>query len=107
MAKKENKILNSEGKTKTGTKNHKNVEISFYYPEATNAYVAGELNGWEIRSLPMSKDKDGLWRSKIKLLAGGYEYKFFADDSTWIEKLPGAEAIPNPFGTQNFTIWVR
>lgn len=106
MVKKKNKILNTKGKTKTGKKTYKNVEISFYFPEAMNVYVAGEFNGWDTQSLPMKKDKDGVWRSKIKLLPGRHEYKLFADN-VWIENLPGAEAILNPFGTQNFIISVK
>lgn len=106
MVKKENKILNTKGKTKTGKKTYKNVEISFYFPEAMNVYVAGEFNGWDTQSLPMKKDKDGVWRSKIKLIPGRHEYKLFADN-VWIENLPGAEAILNPFGTQNFIISVK
>jgi 1,4-alpha-glucan branching enzyme len=106
MVKKENKILNTKGKTKTGKKTYKNVEISLYFPEAMSVYVAGEFNGWDTQSLPMKKDKDGVWRSKIKLLPGRHEYKLFADNG-WIENLPGAETIPNPFGTQNFIISVK
>jgi 1,4-alpha-glucan branching enzyme len=106
MVKKENKILNTKGKTKTGKKTYKNVEISFYFPEAMSVYVAGEFNGWDTQSLPMKKDKDGVWRSKIKLFPGRHEYKLFADNG-WIENLPGAEAIPNPFGTQNFIISIK
>ncbi len=106
MVKKEKKSVKSKGPTKIGKKTHQNVEVSFYSPEAMDVYVAGEFNGWDTRSLPMKKDKDGIWRLKIKLLAGRYEYKFFADNM-WIENLPGAEAIPNPFGTQNFVILVN
>ncbi len=106
MVKKEKKIVNSKAQTKIGKKTHKNVEVSFYSPEAMNVYVAGEFNGWNTRSLAMKKDKDGVWRLKINLLPGRYEYKFFADN-TWIESLPGIETIPNPFGTQNFVISVK
>ena len=106
MVKKENKILNTKGKSKTGKKTYKNVEISFYSPEAMNVYVAGEFNGWDTQTLPMKKDKDGVWRSKIKLFPGRHEYKLFSDN-VWIENLPGAEAISNPFGTQNFIISVK
>jgi 1,4-alpha-glucan branching enzyme len=106
MVKKENKIVNTKGKTKTGKKTYKNVEFSFYFPEAMNVYVAGEFNSWDTQSLPMKKDKDGVWRAKVKLLPGRYEYKLFGDGA-WIEKLPDTEITPNPFGTQNFVILVK
>jgi 1,4-alpha-glucan branching enzyme len=106
MVKKENKILNRKGKIKTTKKTYKNVEISFYSSEAMNVYVAGEFNGVDTQSLLMRKDNDGVWRLKIKLLSGRYEYKLFAEN-VWIENLPSAEAIPNPFGTPNFIISVK
>ncbi len=106
MVKKEKKIVKSKGPTQIGKKPHENVQVSFYSPEAMNVYVAGEFNGWDTGSLPMEKNKDGVWRLKIKLLPGRYEYKFFAD-SMWIENLPGVETIPNTFGTQNFVISVK
>jgi 1,4-alpha-glucan branching enzyme len=106
MVKKKIKIVNSKGKIKIPKKTYKNAEFAFYSSEATNVYVAGEFNGWNTESLPMKKDKDGVWRSKVQLLPGRYEYKLFADNA-WIENLPGTEAIPNPFGTQNFIILVK
>jgi len=106
MVKKRDKIENAKGRSKTGKETHKSFEISFHSPEAMSVYVAGEFNGWDTQSLPLEKGKDGVWRSKIKLLPGRYEYKFFADN-TWIENLSGVETIPNPFGTQNFIISVK
>jgi hypothetical protein len=104
--KKENKTPNSKGKAKTGKKTYKNVEISFYSPESMNVYVAGEFNSWDTRSLPMNRERNRVWRSKIKLLPGRYEYKFFADN-TWVEDLPNSETVFNPFGTKNFVISVQ
>ena len=106
MVKKENKIVKSKGPTKIGKKTHKNVEVSFYSPDAMNVYVAGEFNGWDTRSLPLKKDEDGAWRLKIKLLPGRYEYKLFADNG-WVENLPDAETVSNSFGTQNFVISIK
>ncbi len=106
MVKKEKKILKRKSPTKIGKKTHEDVEVCFYSPDAINVCVAGEFNGWDTQSLPLKKDKDGVWRLKIKLLPGRYEYKLFADN-TWIESLPDIDTIPNPFGTQNFVIFVK
>jgi hypothetical protein len=54
----------------------------------------------------MKKDKKGVWKMKIKLPPGRYEYKFFADNA-WVEHLPGIEKSSNLFGTQNFIHWVK
>ncbi len=98
------------GKKKEKVKNkgreEKNVEFTFHAPEATEVFLAGEFNNWDTQSLPMKKGKGGVWKVKIKLLPGRYEYKLFADH-TWVENLPDAELSCNPFGTQNFVTWVK
>lgn len=82
------------------------VKFTYQAPEAKEVYLTGEFIQWNPRSLPMKKDKDGVWKTEIKLPPGRYEYKYFADD-VWIEDNPGAELISNPFGTQNFVISVK
>lgn len=99
MVEKERKKVKSKGK------GEKNVEFTYDAPYAMEVFLAGEFNGWDIRSLPLKKDKSGVWKTKIKLPPGRYEYKLFADNA-WVEDLPGAELRPNRFGTQNFIIWV-
>ena len=105
MARKDNKGKKREGTSKTAGIAG-NVEFTFHSPEAMNVYVAGEFNSWNTKSLPMKKDKDGIWRAKVKLLPGRYEYKLFADKA-WVEDLPDSETVFNPFGTRNFIISVK
>jgi 1,4-alpha-glucan branching enzyme len=86
--------------------NKKDVEFTLYAPEATKVFIVGEFNGWDIQSLPMKRQKDGIWKTTTRLLPGRYEYKMFADRG-WVEDLPGEERVSNPFGTQNFVRWVK
>ncbi len=106
MMKKEKKNMKSQRKLEVPKKTYKPVEFAFHSPWAMSVCVTGEFNDWNTPSLPMKKDMDGVWRSTVKLLPGRYEYKLFADNA-WIENLPDAEAISNPFGTQNFVILVK
>lgn len=103
-------MMNKEKKQKSGRRVQKeigkNVEFIFHALEAMEVYLAGEFNHWNTKSLPMKKDKDGVWKTEVRLLPGRYEYKFFADGA-WVEDIPGAELISNPFGTKNFVIWVK
>ena len=94
-------------KKRAATKTRQRSQIQFVYsaPEAKQVYVAGEFNNWDLRSLPLKRDKDGTWKKKIGLSPGRYEYKLIADD-VWVEELPGVEITPNPFGTQNFVLRV-
>jgi 1,4-alpha-glucan branching enzyme len=91
---------------KSKGKGEKTFEFTFHAPEAREVFLAGEFNNWDTQSLPMKKGKGGVWKAKIKLLPGRYEYKLFADH-TWVENLPDAELSSNPFGTQNFVTWVK
>jgi 1,4-alpha-glucan branching enzyme len=83
--------------------NGKEVEIIFYAPEATEVFLAGEFNQWDTHSLPLAKGKDGVWKRRIKLTPGHYEYKLFIDGA-WSENIKGSEVVSNPFGTQNLVI---
>jgi 1,4-alpha-glucan branching enzyme len=84
----------------------KTAEFAFRAPEARNVFLAGEFDGWDTQSLPMKKSKGGVWKIKIKLTPGRYEYKFFADN-VWVESLPGVEQVSNPLGTRNFIVLVK
>ncbi len=82
------------------------VEFTFFAPNAKKVYIAGKFNNWSTKTMPMKKGKDGTWRIKIKLPPGSYEYKYFADDA-WVQNIPGAALVPNPFGTYNYVMTVK
>jgi 1,4-alpha-glucan branching enzyme len=96
------------------------VEFTLHDPNAMRVYLAGEFNSWEAQSLPMKRKQEGIWETAVKLPPGRYEYKVFVDDA-WKEEPPctvmkggscfklileGGQ-IPNPFGTQNYFVWVK
>jgi 1,4-alpha-glucan branching enzyme len=90
--------MNSRGKS-VGRKKEgfprKTVEFTCTAPEAKEAFLAGEFNGWDNQSLTMKKHQGGIWKGKVKLPPGRHEYKFFADN-VWVECLPGVEQVSNP-----------
>ncbi len=101
----------TKGKRKKSTRNKKDlgsraVEIIFYAPQAKEVFLAGEFNHWDTRSLPMAKEKGGIWKQKIELTPGHYEYKIFVDGA-WFEDIKGSEVVSNPFGTHNFVLDIR
>ncbi len=77
------------------------IKFVFYAPEAKEIYLSGDFIQWDTQAIPMKKGKEGLWKAKIKLPPGRYEYKFIVDGQ-WIQDIPGVERVPNPFGTENF-----
>lgn len=86
-------------------KDLRKVELLFQAEEANEVFVAGDFNGWDPTATPMKRHKEGLWKAKLKLKPGRYEYKFLADGQ-WINYVRGVERVPNPFGTENMVLWV-
>ena len=109
MVKQKNKRIKSKRESTSKKKEksvEKTVDFALRAPEARKVFLAGEFNSWDTQSLPMKKDKSGIWKTKIKLSPGRHEYKFFADDA-WVESLPAVEKSSNPFGSHNFIHWVK
>jgi 1,4-alpha-glucan branching enzyme len=104
IEKKKRKV--EKGAKELPKKTAKNVEFIFHAPEAMEVFLAGEFNSWDTGSLLMKKNKEGVWKTSVKLAPGRYEYKLFVD-GVWVENIPGAEPVPNPFGTQNWVVWVK
>lgn len=106
----EKEAKKTKGKKKSIAKKKENldvkeVEFSFYAPEAREVFLAGDFNQWDTRSLPMRKDEEGIWRLMVELNPGSYEFKFFVDGA-WFEDLTEAQLVSNPFGTQNYVVEV-
>jgi len=100
-------VGHKKSKMKDGDGNgERKVEFVVFAPEASKVYLAGDFNSWDTQSLPMKRQKDGIWKRATKLLPGRYEFKILADRE-WVEDLPDEERAPNPFGTQNFVKWIK
>lgn len=83
-----------------GKRNSQNIEFTFFAPQAKKVYLAGNFNKWKTNDHPMKKDKDGVWRTSIRLSPGSYEYKYFVDGA-WVQDLPCSNLVQNSFGTFN------
>ena len=60
------------------------VEFVADCPLATTVSVAGTFNDWAVDVDMLKKDKKtGLWKAKISLVPGDYEYKFVCDGVNW------------------------
>jgi len=84
----------------------KEVELVCHAPDARKVCVAGQFNNWNTLSHPLKKGKDGMWRTRIKLAPGQYEYKFFVDGD-WSQDAPPEMRVMNSFGTYNRVIDVQ
>ena len=48
-------------------------------PQAKEARVAGDFNGWNPCATPMSRQPDGQWMVSLELSHGFHEYLFLVD----------------------------
>jgi 1,4-alpha-glucan branching enzyme len=81
------------------------VEFTFAAPKAKKVCIAGNFNDWNMTSMPMKKS-NGIWKIKLKLSPGRYEYKFVVD-GIWAQDMLSSETAPNSFGTYNNVIGVE
>ncbi len=80
------------------------VEFALNVPEAHEVHLAGSFNDWNTESLPLKKERDGMWKIKVKLPKGRHEYKYFIDGK-WSQNMSCTMA-PNVFGTNNCVVAV-
>jgi 1,4-alpha-glucan branching enzyme len=90
-----------------GVSPDKKVAIEFVYqaPNAKEVCLAGGFNNWDARSLPMKKNKQGLWRTTVKLAPGRHEYKYVVDGS-WVTDSRCPEVVMNDKGSTNCVVSV-
>ena len=80
------------------------INFNFSAPEASNVVLVGDFNDWDYTKT-MKKDKDGVWRARIDLHPGKYQYRYLVDGE-W-QNDPKCESLqPNEYGTYNCVVEV-
>lgn len=100
------KNLSKPMEKKADKPDYKEIEFTFYAPEAKEVFLVGEFNNWDIHSTPMEKKNGKDWKVSLRLPPGRYEYKFFAD-GRWVENVPSVEKVQNQFGTLNSILYIK
>jgi len=83
------------------------VEVFFSAPQAAAVTIAGDFNGWNPhRTRLVRSGHEGLWRARLRLSPGVYQYSFVLDGKTWVLD-PGAKTtLADGFGGMNSVIIV-
>lgn len=83
------------------------TEFSLYAPDAKAVYLAGDFNGWQPddKAFRLRKYKGDVWKKKVNLKAGRYEYLFVVDDEWWCDPA-NDNRVTNPYCTQNSVVEV-
>ena len=96
-----------KGRPFRGAAGTREVDVVFVAPAAATVSVVGDFNGWDPRRNPMTRGGEReLWRTRLALPPGVYQYNFVVDGTVW-EKDPQAKNyLADGFGGQNSVIIV-
>jgi serine protease AprX len=84
------------------------IEFIIHHEGAGQISLAGSFNLWAKDVLFMEPGRDGLWKIEIPMLPGGkYGYKYFVDESVWLEDVNNIYKEPDGFGGFNSLLWVE
>ncbi|OHD54416.1 MAG: hypothetical protein A2Y33_04545 [Spirochaetes bacterium GWF1_51_8] len=76
------------------------VTFSFFEPDAVEVFLAGEMNNWNPKALPMDCADGSNWTATVYLKDGIWQYKFVAD-GTWIADPNNPNTIDDGYGGLN------
>ena len=83
------------------------VEFALEHNGAEQVYICGNFNQWQPASLRMvGHPGAGLWKKRLVLPPGRYEYKFVVDGN-WTHDPDARQNVPNIYGSLNSGVEVR
>ena len=69
-------------------------------PEAKEAMLVGDFNGWDAKKHKMKRNDKGRWTKIVTLTPGSHEYKFLVDGE-WQNDPDNDQLVHNSFGSLN------
>ena len=79
----------------------KAVSFQLSAPEAKTVTVAGEFNKWDMDANPLRRDRQGVWKTTLRLQPGTYQYKFVIDGEEWRADPLNPHTTPDSHGAFN------
>ncbi len=73
------------------------VDFSFFRPGANRVFLAGDFNDWREGELIMTDDGDGYWSARMRLPAGEFKFRYYADGA-WYTDYAAFGVEPGRFG---------
>lgn len=84
----------------------KRVGFKLNAPEAQEVFLAGSFNEWDEGARPLKKDAKGVWRTRISLEPGEYEYRFIVDGE-WVDDPECEDRCENEYGICNCVVRIH
>jgi anti-sigma factor RsiW len=83
------------------------VEVVFAAPQAASVTIVGDFNGWDPQRTQLVRSShEGLWRARLKLAPGVYQYSFVLDGTAWVSDPLAKTMLADGFGGKNSVIIV-
>ena len=83
----------------------KRVTFKLSAPAATEVFLTGSFDDWDVVRRPMKKDEKGTWKTRVNLAPGAHEYRFVVDGE-WQDDPACEERVANAVGTLNCVVRV-
>lgn len=85
----------------------RSVEVVYAAPQAASVALVGDFNGWNPHRTQMVRvSHEGLWRARLTLPPGVYQYSFVVDGSSWVADPRASTTLADGFGGANSVIVV-
>jgi 1,4-alpha-glucan branching enzyme len=92
----------AETKVKTG---RRAVNFEIRELPGKEIFIAGEFNDWKLVKKLEDKNGDGIYRCRLMLFPGTYQYKFYVDGQ-WRSDAANPDFVPNEFGSLNSVLQI-
>ena len=80
--------------------NGKRETFSLAAPKALNVVLVGDFTRWQQAPLPLTKQADGVWQTRVELSPGPHRYRFIVDGQWWDDPACSLR-VANPYGTHD------
>jgi len=77
------------------------VELELAKASARTVSVAGDFNEWQADGSRLTKGRDGVWRIRLELPPGRYQYVFVIDGEQWIADPQASTVVDSGFSGTN------
>jgi 1,4-alpha-glucan branching enzyme len=78
----------------------KNETFQLVEPNAETVLLVGDFTEWVANPIPLTRQKNGIWKATVPLQPGEHEYRFVVDGE-WRNDARSPATKPNPFGGEN------
>jgi 1,4-alpha-glucan branching enzyme len=73
------------------------IEFKLFAPYNKGAALIGSFSNWE--EIPMEKDEEGYFRTRVELEDGVYQYKFRVQSKSWFLEADQWVDVVDPYAT--------